>query len=626
LPSAAVKAQVVKPNPSAGLFSSPEKRTFVLCLLLVVATLAVYNPITHNGFVNYDDDQYITQNPPVRAGLTWNTVKWAFTKFYQANWHPLTWLSHALDCQLFGVNPVGHHYMNVLLHAVNATLVFLLLQSATGFTWRSLTVAALFALHPVNVESVAWASERKNLLSLMFLLLAMRAYGWYARRPSAGRYAGVAILFALGLMSKPQIITLPFILLLWDYWPLQRMKGASAADPETAQPSFSFKQLVWEKVPLLGLSLASAIVTMKAQRAGGAIHSTLLYTLPLRLENAIFSYARYLAHLVWPTYLLPIYPYPHHSLQWWKVAGSALVLLAVSAAVLSQRKRKYLLVGWLWFLGALVPMIGVVQVGEQAMADRYAYLPYLGLFVILCWGATDWWQERKGSTAWLAAPAAIALAAMSLLSYQQIGYWRSGETLWEYAVRSSPIPNHTAHLNLAMAYDHAGRFDEAIPHLRAAMDPGENDPKIHLGLGIYDQRYGHMKEALEEYQATLDGSSDSEVRADAFSDMGSAYRQMHDYARAGECFASALRLNPNQPMALIGMGVLAQKSGDLTSAIADYSHAMAVEPTAVGYSLLANALETAGRGAEARAAYDKARQLTDDLGQAQQTAGQLLAF
>jgi len=595
----------------------------VLCLLLVAATLAVYNPVNRNAFVNFDDDHYITGNPHVLAGLKWDTVKWAFTDYYEANWHPLTWLSHALDAQLFGLNPVGHHYMNVVLHALNAVLLFLLLQSATGFTWRSLMVAALFALHPVNVESVAWASERKNVLSMMFLLLALQAYGWYARRPAAGRYILVAGLFACGLMSKPQVITLPFLLLLWDYWPLGRY--GSAGGTPARQPARA-PALLLEKVPLFLLSLASAVVTMQAQKAGGAIHSAIIYPFRLRLENAIVSYSRYIGKAFWPTQLSPLYPHPLDLLKSWQVIASALFLLAVTALVIRNRRHGYLVTGWFWFLGTLVPMIGLVQVGEQAMADRYAYLPFIGLFLMVGWGAGEWAETKKIPAAGLAVPALAVLAALGALTYRQVGYWRDSEALWSYALRVTSVRSYKAHFNLAVTYDAEGRYDQAVQQFREAIDPRDDDPRIHLGLGIYDQRHGHAQEAVEEFQAALRLSSDGAVRADAFSNLGSAYRQLRDYARAKESFAEALRLDPNKPSALVGMGLLFQKSGDLEQAIAQYSHAMSVQPTAVGYVLLARALEQAGRGKEAAAAIEQARKLTGDFDQARQIADNLLAF
>ncbi|MFZ0283701.1 MAG: tetratricopeptide repeat protein [Terriglobales bacterium] len=594
----------------------------VLCLLLVAATLAVYNPVNRNGFVNFDDDHYITGNPHVLAGLNWETVKWAFTNYYEANWHPLTWISHALDVELFGLNPVGHHYMNVVLHALNVVLLFLLLQSATGFTWRSLMVAALFALHPVNVESVAWASERKNVLSMMFLLLAFHAYGWYARRPAAGRYVLVAGLFACGLMSKPQVITLPFLLLLWDYWPLGRLLPDSAEDGQLAKA----QKLVLEKVPLFLMALASAVVTMQAQKAGGAIHSPILYPFSLRWQNAIVSYARYIGKAFWPTQLSPLYPHPLDLLRFWQVIASAALLLLVTTLVIRKRRHGYLVTGWFWFLGALVPMIGLVQVGEQAMADRYAYLPFVGLFVMVCWGVGEWAETEKTSAAWLAVPAFAALAALSTLTYRQIGYWRNSETLWTHALQVTSVRSYKAHFNLAVTYDAEGRYDEAVQQFRQAVDPRDDDARIHLGLGTYDQRHGHVQEAIEEFQTALRLNPGQAVRADALSDLGAAYQQLHDAAHSKESFAAALQLDPNKPAALVGMGLLAQKSGDLQGAIALYSHAMAVEPTAVGYVLLAKAELQAKHSTEAQAALEKAKQLTNDLDQAQRTADELLTL
>ncbi len=621
--SASAKVQPVKPLlGSAGLFSSPQKRTVVLCLLLVAATLAVYNPVNRNAFVNFDDDHYITGNPHVLAAVNWGTVKWAFTNYYEANWHPLTWISHALDVQLFGLNPVGHHYMNVVLHALNAVLLFLLLQSATGFTGRSLMVAALFALHPVNVESVAWASERKNVLSMMFLLLALQAYGWYARRPAVGRYALVAALFACGLMSKPQVITLPFLLLLWDYWPLGRYAPEPAAGGQVARAS----ALLLEKLPLFLMSMASAVITMQAQRAGGAIHSAIIYPFGLRLQNAIVSYSRYIAKAFWPTQLSPLYPHPLDLLRLWQLIASTAFLLLATALVIRYRHRSYLVTGWFWFLGSLVPMIGLVQVGEQAMADRYAYLPFVGLLVMVSWGIAEWAEARKFPALWLVVPALAVIVAFGALTYRQIGYWHDSETLWSYALRVTSVRSYKAHFNLAVTYDAEGRYDEAVQQFRQAIDPRDDDPRIHLGLGIYDQRHGHVREAIEEFQAALRLGSDDALGADALSNLGAAYQQIHDYAHAKESFAAALRLNPNKAAAMVGMGLLAQKSGDLEQAIAEYSHAMSVEPTAVGYVLLGRALEQAGHSAEAKAAIDKARQLTSDFDQAQRTADELLAL
>ncbi|MGA8154531.1 MAG: tetratricopeptide repeat protein [Terriglobales bacterium] len=595
----------------------------VLCLLLVVATLAAYNPVNRNGFVNFDDDHYITNNPHVTAGLSWDTVKWAFSNYYEANWHPLTWLSHALDCQLFGLNPVGHHYTNVFLHAVNAMLLFWVLQAATRKAWPSFMVAALFALHPVNVESVAWASERKNVLSMMFLLLTLQCYGWYAKRPAAGRYAVAAILFACGLMAKPQVITLPFVLLLWDYWPLRRL--------ESVVLSTRLSVLALEKVPLFGLALASAVITMKAQKAGGAIHNFAAYAFHIRLENAVVAYSRYIGKAFWPTRLSPLYPHPLDLLRTWQVVASALLLAAVTALVIKHRQDGYLVTGWFWFVGTLVPMIGLIQVGEQAMADRYAYLPFVGLFLMVCWGLDDWghtsWAQGKQPRAyWLAVPAVAVLGTLGWLTYRQIGYWRDSETLWSHALQVTSVRSYKTHFNLAMAYDQEGRFDEAIQQLRQAVDPGDDDPQIHLGLGIYDQRHGHTQDAIAEFETALRLTADPGLKADAYSNLGSAYRQLRDYSRAQEAFTTAVQLNPKETMALVNLGLLAQKNGGYAQAIALYTRAMSLEPTAVGYILLAKAEALAGHDAEAQAAVSRAKQITKDFGEAQQAADELQRF
>jgi len=357
-----------------------------------VATLALYNPVNRHPFVNYDDDRYVTENAHVHNGLNWDTLTWAFSAEEQGNWHPLTWLSHALDFQLFHLNATGHHFTSLLIHSANAVLLFLFLLYATGRVGPSWFVAALFALHPINVESVAWVAERKNVLCTFFFFAALLAYCWYARKPAWRRYLAFAGLFALGLMSKPMVITLPFVLLLLDYWPLGRLKESPPSASPIPQASLS--KLLVEKLPLLALSAASAAITMQAQRAGGAVRSTAQFSLGVRVENAVVAYATYLWKTIWPAHLAPLYPHPGDSLPVWEVVISALVLLAVTSVVARFRAKRYLLTGWLWFLGTLVPVIGLVQVGDQAMADRYAYIPLVGIFVMIAWGVADLADSR----------------------------------------------------------------------------------------------------------------------------------------------------------------------------------------------------------------------------------------
>lgn len=597
-----------------------------MCLLLVVATLAVYNPVNHNAFINFDDDRYIVDNPHVHAGLCWDTIKWAFTTYDQANWHPLTWISHALDYSLFKLNPAGPHYMNVLFHAANAVLLFLLLQKASGFTWRSLMVAALFAVHPMNVESVAWAAERKNVLSMLFFLLTLLAYGSYVRKPGIRRYAGVALLFALGLMAKPQIITLPFVLLLWDYWPLGRMGSQNFSVSTTAERMLvrPFSWLVLEKVPLFLLSIASAVVTMQAQSAGGAVRSTLEFSFALRLQNAIVAYARYIGKAFWPSGLAPMYPHPVSALPAWQVAVGTLLLTVITILVFALRRRRYLTMGWCWFLGTLVPMIGLVQVGEASLADRYAYLPFLGLFVMVCWGVAEAAQKARLSPARLAIPASLAVVALSALTYRQVGFWLNSETLWSHALAVTES-NFVAHDNLAGALVNQGRTDEAIPHFRAAVAIRPDDPLGHLNIGAYEQEHGNPQAAIEQFQMVLRFTPDATLKEQAYANLGSAYRSLGNYVRAAENYQAALSLNPDNSIAVVGMGLIAQRSGDLTQAISRYSHAMSVDPTSVGYLLLAKALQQSGRAAEAQAAYEQAQRLSSDLTQSEQAVERLLA-
>ncbi len=584
----------------------------VICLLLAAIAFAAYSPVRHNGFLNYDDDRYISDNPHVKAGLSWATVRWAFTTYDEANWAPLSWLSHALDYQIFGLNPAGHHFVSVGLHAANAVLLFLLLQGATGFRWRSLMVAALFALHPVNVESVAWAAERKNVLSMLFCLLALHAYTWYTRKPGLIPYTAVFFLLALGLLSKSQIITFPFLLLLWDYWPLGRWSNEGLSKGRS-----SVGWLALEKVPLFLLSAGSAMITMAAEKAGGAVHSQ--YSLLLRVETAVISYARYLGHALWPTKLVALYPHPMKLYPVWQVSAALLLLMAITVLVLRARGQRYLAVGWFWFLGTLVPMIGLVQVGPQAMADRFAYLPYIGLFVMTTWLAADWidgwkirgrwteksgieksWVEKSGIAASLtAAPAVCCLLVLGMLSYRQVGYWRDIPTFWRHTLAYSE-GNYIAENNLGTYLFQQGKAEEGAAHFRAALAIRPDNLMANLNLGTYEDSRGNFPAAIERYEMVARHAPDVVMRAGAYGSLGFAYRQMGLAAKAKQCFEMALQLAPERIRPLIGLGLLAQESGDLGEAIRQYSQAVAVRPTDVGYFLLAQALQQAGRADESK--------------------------
>ena len=627
--SAAVMKRLEPSGVSAcsNLFHSLAKRTPLSCLLLTAVVLMFYSPATHNGFINYDDDGYITANPHVRAGLTWATVKWAFTTYDQGNWHPLTWLSHALDCELFGLNPAGPHGMNVLLHGANAVLLFLLLLRATGFRWRSLMVAALFALHPMNVESVAWAAERKNVLSMLFFLLALHAYIWYTRLPGLRRYAAVAFFFALALLSKPQVIAFPFLLLLWDYWPLGRI-GAPLVPGPTAHggnaPKLSSGWLVLEKLPLLLLSVASAVVTMKAQKAGLAVQTFSRYSLLLRLETAVISYVRYLEKALWPSQLAALYPHPAKLYPAWQVGAAVVLLLLISALVVRQRDRRYLAVGWFWFLGSLVPMIGLVQVGFQAMADRYAYIPFIGLFLMITWLATDWARSRQISVGWLAIPAVCCLLALGTLTYRQVGYWHDTSSFWLRTLALTQ-DNYVAQNNLGQFLLNQGRTEEAVAHFRSALAIRPDGLTANLNLGAYEDRRGNLPAAIERYEMVAHHAADLGMRASAYSSLGFAYRGMGQSTKAKQCFETALQLEPNWARAMTGLGLIAQENSDLTEAIRQYSRAAAVQPTDVGYLLLAQALRQQGRLDEATAISERVARLSPNPAEAQKTVESFLS-
>ena len=604
--------------------ASSSHRSLILCLLLVTCTLVIYNSVNQNGFVNYDDDVYVTANRHVQAGLNWSTIRWAFTTFDAANWHPLTWISHALDYRLFKLNPAGHHYTNVLLHCVNVVLLFLLLVQATQQTWPSLIAAAIFAVHPLNVESVAWAAERKNVLSMLFLLLAFWAYQRYASKPSIARYGTVFYLFACGLMAKPQVITLPFLLLLWDYWPLRRLSFSSPQADATGDRTRSLGWLLLEKVPLLLLSAASAIVTLAGQQAGGAVRSVIEYPPTVRIQNAIGAYFDYVGRLLWPLRLAPMYPHPGDSLLAWQILVAALFVIGVSVLVLRFREKRYLVVGWFWFLGALVPMIGLVQVGQQATADRYMYLPMIGLLLMLCWGLAAWAAERRTRVVGLATATALVLAVLGALTYRQVSFWHDSETLWTHAAAVTK-GNYVAHINLGETFLNQQRTEEAAVHFRAAVQIRPGDPAAHLNLGTCERREKNYAQALQEDQSVLRLTSDKGLRTYALVNLGSDYRHLKDYPRARESYEAALQLNPETARAFVGLGVLAEKSGEFDEAVKNYSRAVELEPSDVGYMLLSQALQQAGKAAASRSALESAQRISPDFDRAQQAVRDLLA-
>jgi protein O-mannosyl-transferase len=580
----------------------PKRQTIVplIALLLFLGTLVLHYRALQNGFVNYDDPAYVTSNSHVQQGLTKRNVAWAFTSTAEANWHPLTWLSHMLDVQLFGLRPRGHHAQSVLWHAVNVALLFLLLAKATGFAGRSAVVAALFAVHPLNVESVAWVSERKSVLCTFFLLLALAAYGWYVRRPRASRYLLVALLFALGLMAKPMLVTLPLLLLLLDFWPLERF------------PTTSLSHLVLEKIPLLLLSGASAAITLYAQRAGGAIGSTTLLPLAMRTKNAIYSYFIYVDKALWPSRLAVFYPHPEDSLAAWKVAGAAVVLIAITAVCLRFRKRPYLLVSWLWFLITLAPVIGIVQVGRQAWADRYAYIPLWGLFLIGIWLLAEAAARIKLSPGGQLAIALAVLLAYSLMSRIQIEYWRDSYSLFTHAIAVTGA-NAIAEGNLGSALIEMKRPEQAAPHLERAIQLMPAFAAAHYNLGTMLQRQNDLNPALQEYELALKYASDRREAAQARNNLGVLFNQLGRKDEAVTEFAAAIALNPDEQNSFIGRGLIERDQGKLDAAQQDFVRASQIAPSALALYWEGRVLEDKGQRSAAAEAYRSVLKLSPDL-------------
>jgi len=507
-------------------------------ILLALLSLALYYPARSHPFVNYDDNLYVTDNDNLKAGLTWDTVTWAMTSYEAGNWHPLTWLSHALDVQLYGMDPAGHHQTSLLLHAVNAMLVFWVLMGATRRLGPSFMVAALFAVHPLNVEAVVWVAERKTVLSMTFLLLALVAYNYYAAKPKLSRYLPVALLFALGLMAKPQIITFPFVLLLWDYWPLRRISLHRGRGGEQPAPQTSWRALIAEKLPLFAIAAASAALTMRAQRSAHAVLSFGAIPLSIRLSNALVSYVRYLQKTIWPARLAPMYPHPGNTLPAWQVYGALLFLMSITLWALEQRGRRYLIVGWLWFVGTLVPMIGLVQVGRQAMADRYAYLPLLGIFFMVCWGVADWLQTKPRGKALLPIAGVLVVVSLAMVARRQVGYWADNAVLWTHTIEVTP-PNYIAQDNLGATLLARKQPEQAIAHFREAAALHPTDPISVFNIGVYEQEHGNLQQAIDDYRQAIILTTRTQLKVLALQNMGHAYSDLGDADHARQCFDTA---------------------------------------------------------------------------------------
>ena len=563
-------------------------RLFALvCVLLALGTAALYWPITHHPFIHFDDDDYIVGNVHVTSGLSATNFVWAFTTSDQANWHPLTWLSHQTDCTLFGVNPGAHHLVNLLYHVANTLLLFVFFRRATGALWRSALVAALFAWHPMHVESVAWASERKDVLSTFFWLLAMLAYLHYARSvpgaaPAAARGRGRAAAFylaalaacACGLMSKPMVVTLPCVLLLLDLWPLNRMagfqSGYGAGEAVACQP-VSVVRLVVEKIPFFVLVVAGSLATYLVQSGAGAVAG-----LPLRerLANAVLAYARYTAKLFWPTDLAIVYPHPSHWPVWLALCAVALLLVWTFLCVYHWRQVPFLAVGWFWFLGTLVPTIGLIQVGAQSMADRYTYIPSIGLFLVVVWGVAEYFAARESRRIILPVLAGAALVGCVGAAVYQIAFWRDSIPLFRHAIEVT-TDNYVAENCLGKAYELTGDTDHALACYELSVKTEARFPYSQFNLAMALLERGHTPEAL----AHLEVAARLEPRdPDIQYDLGIYFSQHNSWTNALGCFSNSLSVRPDYAPTQLAMGSTLANLGQAAGAAAHLREALRLDP------------------------------------------------
>jgi tetratricopeptide (TPR) repeat protein len=606
-----------------------------VCLFLAAITFAVFGQTVHHEFVNYDDNNYVCENPEVARGLTLQGIVWAFTNIYSANWHPLTWISHMLDCQFYGLSPGGHHLTNILLHMATAILLFLILRRMTGFLWRSAFVAAVFAIHPLRVESVAWVAERKDVLSGVFFMLTIWAYVRYVQSWSKGgnqgsraqaipvlnprslalNYCLVLLFFALGLMCKPMLVTLPFVLLLLDYWPLNLVTTVTDHRNHFPIP----RRLILEKLPLFGLAAAVCVVTLFAQTV--ALSSFEQISLPLRMSNALISYVTYLGQMFWPAGLAVLYPFPFGGVGISGVVLSLVLLAGISTGVFILRRRPYFLTGWWWYLIMLAPVIGIVQVGAQARADRYTYLPQIGLYVLLTWAAADLcagWRQRRVV---LGGIAAIVIASLSVDSFLQTAYWHDSESLWTHTLACTS-GNFFGHNNLGLALLQKGKVDEAIAHYQKALQIKPDYAEAHYNLGLALFQKGSVDEAIFHYHKALQITPDF---AEAHNNLGNALLQKGNVDEAIAHYQRALQIKPDYAEAHYNLGLTLLQKGKVDEAIAHYQKALQIKPDfAETDNNLGLALLQKGKVDEAIAHYQKALQIKPDDAEAHINLGNAL--
>src|ERR1035438_5551132 len=585
------------------------KRVLLACLILIAAIVTVYAPGRHFGFVGWDDPAYVTENVHVVQGLTWQGARWALTSADEAD--PLTWLSHMLDVQLYGMDAGPHHVTNVLLHILDTLLLFGLLYRMTGAWGRSLFVAGLFAVHPLHVESVAWISERKDVLSTLFWMLAMWAYVAYVRRPGLRRYLLVVLWFGLGLMAKPMLVTLPFVLLLLDFWPLRRVELGSLL------------RLVKEKLPLFALAAISSVVTLLAQRHEGAILGLERFPLGLRLANALASYLAYIGKMLWPVRLAAFYPIAT-SAPLWQASLGALVLIGVTVlAFRAGQRHGYFLVGWLWYVGTLIPVIVLVQAGGQAMADRYTYVPLIGLFLIAAWAAPELVARRAHGRLALPVVAACVLLMCTALAKAQVRYWSDSTALWQHTLKVTE-GNYVAHDNLGGVFMKQGRAGEAVAQFVEALriEPGCVDARNNLGTVLMSQ--GKLDEAARQFAEAL---RNQPFFAEAHNNLATVLIRQGKFDEAARHLSEALRIRPDLVWAQNNLGTLLMSQGKLAEAAQRFDAALRIRPDFVeAQNNLGMVLMSQGKLHEAAQYFDQALRIKPDFAKARDNLKLALAM
>ncbi len=620
--------EAAAPRTAATLPTPSRRRAlWAASLVLVLATLGAYWRVQEQGFIELDDQRYVEENLQVRQGLSLDGVVWAFTTQHASNWHPLTWLSHMLDCELFGVDPGAHHLTNLLLHIGSALLLLAVMMRLTGAPWASLFVAGLFALHPLHVESVAWLSERKDVLSTLLWMLTMWVYLRYVERPGRAGHIAVVLVFALGLLAKPMLVTLPFVLLLLDYWPLGRI-GAGQSLPAVHQDLRRSRQrtisaLLIEKAPLFLLAALSSWMTVRAQRAGGAAAPLELISLGERVSNALFSYAVYIWKTVWPLELAVFYPHPGRPPAG-QLTVAALLLVALTALAWRTRTRRpYLAVGWLWYLGTLVPVIGLVQVGGQAIADRYTYIPTIGLFLMAAVGVSELLADRPRARVAAAGAATLVLAALGVRTWYQVGYWENSFTLFQRSIAVTR-DNYKLNNTLGGLYLDRGDLSTARRHLEESLAqlPGYADARVNLGL--LELRSGDVEAAIDNYRKALESDP---YNAQGHDNLGSALAATGRVEEALVHFRQALRIDPARARTHHNLATALVQSGRLEEAVAGFESAIELEPEyANAHAGLADLLAQLGRPDEAVARFETALALDPKHLQAHVKLGRLLAI